>query len=613
MGMSLIVRDEVWYPAEHGLSVGDTIDVALVGGGGRGGINGNSTGTNSGGTTYFGSYASAKGGAGARGGYAVSCVQPFCGGGGGYIPASPEQGGQGVVIQGSATYTTLGQALGNGGGARLGAFGILGKGAANSGGGSVIIAPNCAEGGSGYGAGGAAYNANSNSAVNCYAGNAGEIKYISHVITKDDYENGIPVTIGGGYNNISYPLALVYGKTAPTSGWGTMKGADLAYFEDFKKLVSSDTTRFHFTSQLADETMLFNSGALAINATTSYAATHFKLKNDNNLYRCNVYFKNYQSNRFMYVCGDYYVQLWSAPGSGINAKQLYVAWNRRDTILSANKTEGVDYGLITYAADYTTNNSYFSSNASGVIFNNTIVWSSGNAQWAGEYMYVFKDWTPDMKISDAKRLNGNALYYVGYAQNGYLVPYSVSTDKTALYVAFLQGIQSTGNTATAKTGFQFTSSNVEEADITSYTNVSINAPQSTNAFIVDAEGFMTHYSAMHFSSASTLGNSAVYYDFVPLGSWPESDSQPNYIYYYVDGTLQHVTYPYRLTTDAARAYSHILSYWDAEQGGIRYALSNSSTLDVTVTPVGYAGASGANGSSTTTPGGGAGGCCHIMW
>lgn len=195
MGMKLFVKDGIFWPAENGVYPGDTVNVVLVAGGNKG--HSSTPGGEKGGDSSFGVYAVAIGGSGAPGTTTVN-VSPYkgAGGGGGFIPGSPWQGGAGR--NGSVTGVISASNAG-GGGLLQGANGSNFGGANSSGSGEAL-----GEGGGGYGAGGGA----SGTSTQVYSGNAGQILYYSHIITEDDMIYGIPITIGAGANGSdSYYMA----------------------------------------------------------------------------------------------------------------------------------------------------------------------------------------------------------------------------------------------------------------------------------------------------------------------------------------------------------------------------------------------------------------------
>jgi len=258
MGFKIFESSGVFNPVDCGLSIGDTINVIVVGGGGAGGASavGGTASGGAGGPSSFGNLVTALGGSGGtagtmpgrqgqfRGGVSRLSGQSYAvpaGGAGGWLPGVPIWGGNGgdgiyynntdvsAIAMPDLRLPTIRGTAGAGGIyiRRPGSMNIvqdnlahfqyiltyyyLGKdytqvesyaiplalvyGGNSEGVGATPVKYGC--GGIGYGAGGASgvSNANSNSSGTNTAGNSGEVKALVHMLMSVD---PITFTVGGG-------------------------------------------------------------------------------------------------------------------------------------------------------------------------------------------------------------------------------------------------------------------------------------------------------------------------------------------------------------------------------------------------------------------------------
>ena len=200
MGMRIYDASDTFRPSDHGLKIGDEINIICVGGG-QGGGGGHSYKGN-GAASSFGNIVTAKGGSSTTGQYINPALTSHSGGCGGFILGANDWGGLGYAL-------SPGQAGGGnpppGSAGSFEAYPLnryqgLSYGAGNS--------YSFGKGGGGYGAGGGSHGQATG------GGSSGEVKYAVHKLTN---LNNILVSVGGGGGG---GTLTIDGKPGTTSGGG---------------------------------------------------------------------------------------------------------------------------------------------------------------------------------------------------------------------------------------------------------------------------------------------------------------------------------------------------------------------------------------------------------
>lgn len=451
MGMKLYTADDIFYPVEHGLNIGDELELILVGGGNAASTSMNPTGALRGGDTYFGSQLCAHGGKGARGGVGQQETSGSYnrwytggGGGGGYVPGAIKQGGHGnaapyiyVPNNDLAGNTTVVPIDNNGGGCvgygyyssdqyRRCVHIIAGTGAHFGGGnGSLTVALSYGYGGDGYGAGGGC-----NIPANpTYAGNAGEIVYASHKITQEDCINGIPITIGHG--GVSGPQLrgilkrMTY--SAETGGF-----VDLPW-----RVVSSDECLTISSLVPCGSTI---DGMLLLVNTGSVAASYCFWPKDGLVGSLSSCIYQY-SSRYGRYGGLYYANGYYVTFQETNGDDCTVYWTKKESaqraaregieITSSDFTYGTDYG--TWTMSHTVQGNYYFP--MGVTGNGTLI-----RQTASTTFYIYPNWTPSSSTAGTVKNTTSSLYVADYTvesrhnQSVMLVPLDFGSKVTPVYL-----------------------------------------------------------------------------------------------------------------------------------------------------------------------------------
>lgn len=179
MGMRIYDASGTFNPTEHGLKIGDEINIICVGGG-QGGAGVGPIG-GAGAASSFGNIVTAKGGSANTGQYINPNLNQYGGGCGGFILGSNDWGGLGFSVPSSSP---------GGGSPPAGSAGSIEshplnkyQGVSYGGGNSYSFG----HGGGGYGAGGGSHGTG--------GGSSGEVKYAVHRLGN---LNNIPVSVGGG-------------------------------------------------------------------------------------------------------------------------------------------------------------------------------------------------------------------------------------------------------------------------------------------------------------------------------------------------------------------------------------------------------------------------------
>lgn len=202
MGLQIFENSGTFSPSAHGLAVGDTVDLILVGGGSSGSaVIGSSSSTSvspsvAGGASTFGTLASsADGYTMGKGGPAIvdssNRQNSRCGcGGGGYLPGLPVYGGNGSGKDNLAAVGLAGTYQGSAS-PYANPYGDGNKGATGFAG---IYDNTHASGGNGYGAGGSGSSTASSSPA-ADGGDSGKIRFASIQLASTA---NVAVTVGSG-------------------------------------------------------------------------------------------------------------------------------------------------------------------------------------------------------------------------------------------------------------------------------------------------------------------------------------------------------------------------------------------------------------------------------
>lgn len=548
--LKLYNEDGIFYPTQYGLGAGDTVDIVLVAAGNASGSV-NSAGGSVGQNSSFGSYAIAYAGMGAKG--APANVNSGAGGGGGYVPGSPWQGGTGLSTNVAAATTPIATPCTNGGGASSTYQTLFAGDGSSCGGGNSIGGNSTGMGGNGYGAGGGIANA-----TGYYGGTAGQILYYSHIITADDVANGIPITVGCAPGTTAGIYATNY-----TSETGTTFTTNI--YPKTSGTLTTGLIQGVPTFSLVDGSFGFAKGkntSSGVDLTT----THIKLYNTGRYVPITTAFPGCvtgaSSFRYpFYYCNGYYIQV-----VGSNTGTTVYTWNA--TKVKDGTITEADKGTVTYGTV-----------ATPVGFDDTkmIVYVDAT------HIKVYTNWTPESTTYTTTTLNAaiawkNAAGTVGITAYSHFVPYSTDCFLT---VTFDLCTGATVNTA-AGAARQILSTSTGATTSSTQTDV-----------ILYYIGASAYYCYTHYSVA-------VVFDYGSIFTNPTTNA---FCFYIAKGSTVY-TFGGLNTAGEGPTVKCIM-------GTKGFAVGNNARSTAMPGMYGYAGQPGVSTAGGVC--GGAGGCCMITW
>lgn len=636
MGVIMMNKSGMFYPKDYGLVVGDTLELVLVGGGAA------STASEAGGEaqipatgTFFGSYFSARPGigrtdGGSPGGKSTvsQTVQTGAGGGGGFFPGQAYQGGAGcstTVPAGTIIYmkTSGGTASRASNDSTPISTYIFGANSGNFGGGngygdvSQYQAPGF--GGSGYGAGGGGYAkyTNSNSMTALHGGAGGEILYATHIITQEDIDNGIPVTVGMG--------GIWHGSNKPASIIGVLSdgtslinvGYDREMLEQSNPIPGIDAMFFGASKSaegnaLNGYTRLFHLdhyndqdyGAIVPIYTASdkgpprfYGLWFMYLNRFFPAANCwpSAYYdqedtrKSFSTTRFRhFICNGYLV----ATNNSTSTGRLLMSVSLKDIVNETLTEKSVN------AQDIITQNAYpFGCVGADLIY----------MQSATSYK-IWKNWRPDMTTEDAEDVTTNESIASATSTNGNVVSIQPDATETSGFLCtdsfYLPSFTSAYFSSSGTSKKYVINRITGETDSMTLSMSGSSFPAYYGFDVIRASSSSSESSSLE--RFNVPGQTTNYYALWNLPSCVEPGKE--------SGPMVQVTsssdYLYMaIATIPGYTWTFIMTYENAEK-----------KADQPIPPAnaifGYAGHSGMPQQASSNTGGGAGGaggCCLISW
>ena len=570
MGMTLLNKSGIFWPQDYGLAVGDTLEVILV----AAGDGSNATlGGSPGSPSFFGPYATARPGAGAQPA-PIKAAGLYNGGPGGFIPGAPAQGGTGASPPSGYPATAPFFAIiptGNAGGGSNTNARIIGANGASHG----------ASGSSGVSEGGGGYGAGAGSGTNEYAGAAGEILYYSHIINEDDFNFGIPITVGNGFSSFVNKVTVLLSTGEEVS---SIQATDMAievlpgqrrsFNAKFHELydgtffmMNEPTPRANFPGNILWSTQLAWTANLYVkfpfgDAPRRYADVFPNFPQP--LPRS----QNETLSTHPFYCNGYYIFV--AQNSPSNSTTIY--WVRKSAIENGGPISASDFGSVVYAT----------TSASSIGFTLTdMVRLSSSTQ-----LRYISDWTPEALLSDEIAVAGS---FSGPTSSQFLVP--ISRDETPQLFPCSFSIRA----ITENEGVPLSNRTV----ITDYkTGATASRSLSTGYMTYPIHGtlfmgFQTYY------GGSTPAMAPINYAEI-TASFTSSYGYSQSIAF-APAQLSGVLYQF--------APSHLFHFSLLSQGAIAVGDLNVESFPLNnILIEGYAGIPGQAGTKA-----GAGGCCMITW